>query len=183
MADQVPEYEVVSSEGAFVPVQADGQAKLLPFGSKLKTWMPPGPHLAPLNPAAQAVMDAWYDEEHPAADKEGRPLFTADGKEKTWRPHAQYRIRRTEPGQSAHVEILSVPTKDETPLMGLAEILASRGDASADQRPAPAHVRPEVVASPEPVAEPAKSPSDDAPLAVATSIPAPSPTTITRKSA
>jgi hypothetical protein len=177
---EIPEYEVISNEGAFVPTKADGSSELLPFGSRLKTWMPPGPHLAPLNPAAQAVMDTWYDEEHPAADKEGRPLFDSSGKEKMWRPHAQYRIRRTEPGKAAMVEVVSIPTKDETPLMGLAEIMAQSGGGNPNQRPAAAFVQPEVSVAPD--TEPAKSPEDPAPAVVATAIP-PSTSTITTRKA
>ncbi len=179
MADpnQVPEYEVISNKGVFVPTKADGTSELLPFGSRLKTWMSPSQHVAPLNAAAEAAFEAWYNLEHPMG-KPGEPQVDGSGKIVKWKPNMQHKLRTYTPGERSEVEVLSLPVRDAKPLMGLAEIMLAQVEANADQRPGPSHVRPEVRV--DSTTEPAKTPDDDAPLAVATSIP-PSTSTITKK--
>jgi len=110
---------------------------LIPIGSIVRTDAPFGPHFVPLNEAAKAKMQAWLDEEHPAADKEGRPLFNADGTAKKWRPHRQTQFGGGAPTPAFSVEVVSAPSKTDGPkLETLAEIQA-KGAAPTDQRPPP----------------------------------------------
>ncbi len=135
--EEVPEYEIITPTGAFF------DPDLLPQGTKVRTWAPPGNHLRPLNAAAEAAMEAWYDEDHPAADKDGRALFLADGSPKLYKPHAIYRIRPSTKTTNAAVEVLERGTQESKPIMGLAQIMAGTDRRNTDQRPpALQHSRP-----------------------------------------
>ncbi len=133
---ETPEYmvqKVEQSTGWFAA------PNLIPNGSIVRTDAPFGPHFAPLNDAAMAKMQAWLDEEHPAADKEGRPLFNADGSPKKWKPHRQTQFGAGPATDPFTVEVVSAPSKLDGPkLQTLAEIQAQGpGGGSTDQRPGP----------------------------------------------
>lgn len=139
--DQVPEYLVI--------INGDGTQNgffaapdLHPPGTIIRTWAPPNQGLKPLNEAARQVMEEWYTEEHPAADKfTGRPMQAPDGTPIMWQPHKMYRPADIVAAQArSEVEVLAHPEKDSAPILSLADL--QKGPKATDQRPPPVHVRP-----------------------------------------
>lgn len=130
---ETPEYKVL--QDSFM------EPNHVKAGSIVRTWGPPGPHLQPLNAAAIAKMEEWFTEEHDEIDpKTGKPTG------QKVRPHEKYRIRSNyaAPGDRAHIEIVSGPTKDQPGSLSLAETLGNPR-TSTDQRPGPApgyHIPP-----------------------------------------
>lgn len=120
---EIPQYRVL--EDSFIAPR-----KVL-AGSIIATHGSPGPHLEPLNAAAEAMMEAWYNEEHPSVDRKGVP----DGG--TWKPHERYRIRQYEPGEVHETEVLAEPAADEQGGVSLAASMYV-GKTDTDQRPGPA---------------------------------------------
>jgi hypothetical protein len=131
---QVPEYRIIDPQGWFAAPD------LIPFDSIVRTWAPPGAHFEPLNAAAIVAMEDWYEEEYPAANKKGEPLYNPDGSAKMWKPHAQHRIRTYAKTDTATVELIAPPSKDTRPILSLAEL--QKGPKATDQRPPPVHSRP-----------------------------------------
>lgn len=107
---------------------------LIPPGTEFEFTGAPGPTFLPLNTAAQARMEEWYMEDHPAADKEGNPIPG-----KTWKPHLKYRIgHNSTPAEERHLRILHMPTAEDQPqVQTLAETMAGM-KKNTDQRPGPA---------------------------------------------
>ncbi len=107
---------------------------LIPPGTEFEFTGAPAPAFLPLNDAARKRMDAWYEEEHPAADRDGNPIPG-----KMWRPHAKYRIgHNSTPAEERHLRILSMPTPEDQPqIQTLAETMAGL-KKNTDQRPGPA---------------------------------------------
>lgn len=135
--DELPEYliqKVEQSVGWFAAPD------LIPAGSRVKTDAPFGPHFVPLNEAAKRKMQEWLDQEYQAADKEGRPLFKADGTPQMYKPHRQTQFGSGPASEPFSVQVVSTPSKLDGPkLQTLAEIQAQGpGGGSTDQRPGPA---------------------------------------------
>lgn len=123
---ETPRYKLLA-DSFFAP-------RMLLAGSIIATHASPGNHMEPLNEAAVARMEAWYDEEHPVIGKDGKP--TGD----THRPHMKYKIQRYEPGEVHQVELLAEPkAADMTNSLSLAEVDQVRFK-DTDQRPGPAAV-------------------------------------------
>lgn len=123
---ETPRYKLLA-DSFFAP-------RLLLAGSIVATHAPPGNHMEPLNEAAKARMEAWYDEEYPVLDKDGK-----DTGEK-YKPHMKYRIQRYEPGEVHEVELLAAPkAADMTGSLSLADVDQVRFK-DTDQRPGPAPV-------------------------------------------
>lgn len=154
MDDLVPEYEVL--EDAFF------EPDLIRAGSRIRTHMSPGAHLRPLNDAARAKMELWYNEEMPMADKEGRPILLADGTPKMFKPHLAHRPF-TAGGlvpEREEVELVAGPARDTKTHLTLAELQLAKARATS-QRPPPKY---------EPNTSPdiAKAPGELAPTAQVT---------------
>lgn len=123
---ETPKYKLLA-DSFFAP-------RLLLAGSIVATHAPPGNHMEPLNDAARARMEAWYEEEYPVLDKDGK-----DTGEK-YKPHMKYRIQRYEPGEVHEVELLAAPkVADMTNSLSLSEVDQVRFK-DTDQRPGPALV-------------------------------------------
>lgn len=139
---EVPEYEVVAVEGRgqfFAP-------NYIPPGSRVRTWAAPNQGLVPLNDAARARLEEWYNEEHQTANKRtGEPVFDHTGAPVMYKPHAMFRPMGSPKAKVASpvVEVIAEPVAASQPIMSLAAIMAGTDRKNTDQRPPPAHVRPE----------------------------------------
>lgn len=126
-------------------------------GSIIRTWGPPGPHLEPMNPSAEARMEEWYNEEHDEMDpKTGKPTG------QKVKPHLKYRVKSNfaDPAERHAVEVVSGPTRDQPGSLSLAETLAN-SRTSTDQRPPPLQQFRQTSTAPIPAAVPTLAP--DAP--------------------
>lgn len=131
-APQIPIYRVLpwmGSDHTFIAPEN------VPAGSVIETDAPPGPHLEPLNEAAELRMEEWYSEAFPAKDEKGKLL-----RGQFEYPHAKYRVVAYSPGDQQTARIISGPPKDEgtTNPLSLAEIAARAPTVNTDQRPGPA---------------------------------------------
>lgn len=123
---EAPKYKLLS-DAFFAP-------KLLPAGSIVATHAPPGPHMQPLNDAAEARMEEWYHEEFDEIDDKGKKTG------QKVKPHLKHRIQRYEPGVVHPVEVLAEPRADDmTKSLTVAEASMNR-PLDTDQRPPPAVV-------------------------------------------
>jgi hypothetical protein len=123
---ETPRYKLLA-DAFFAP-------RMLKAGSIIATHASPGNHMEPLNEAAEARMEEWYNEKHPVVGKDGK----ATGEHH--HPHAKYKIQRYEPGEVHHVELLAEPKpQDMTDSLSLAEVDQVRYK-DTDQRPGPEQV-------------------------------------------
>jgi hypothetical protein len=122
--DETPQY-LVLQDTFFAP-------KMVLAGSKVATHASPGPHLQPLNAAAKARMEDWYNEEHPTLDKNGDPDPT-----RTYKPHAIYRYAELAEVEQHQMHVLAEPGRDAPSDLSLAQSLYA-GKTDTDQRPGPA---------------------------------------------
>lgn len=121
--NEVPEYRVVTT--AFF------EPNLIEAGSRIRWEGAPGDHLEPLNAAAIARMEAWYDEEVEAVE-------TATGKKiGKLKPHRGMQFTSAPVEEVAPMELLSVPDHDDASqnIMTLSEITTAR--KATNQRPGP----------------------------------------------
>jgi len=132
--DEIPEYKVLTNS-FFEP-------DWVAAGSIVRTWATPGPHLDPLNDAAEAAMEAWYAEEVDEIDPK-----TKQPTGKRIRPHEHYRIRTYEAGEKFTHQVVSGPKADDVGSLSLSETMVKK---STDQRPPPSATRSRAkVAAPE----------------------------------
>lgn len=120
-----PQYKVLTDTFA--------EPNFVKAGSIIRTWGPPGPHLEPMNPSAEKMMEEWYNEEHDEVDvKTGKPTG------QKWKPHLKYRVKSNfaDPADRHAVELVAGPTRDQPGSLSLAETLAN-SRTSTDQRPPP----------------------------------------------
>lgn len=151
--DQVPEYRVLV-RSFFAPDTVEA-------GSIIRYDGAPGNHLEPLNEAAAARLEEWYDEETDEIDPKTR---VPTGKK--LRPHAGFRPARYEASEAAAHHVLSVPDANDTSqnIQTLAEITAAR--KSTNQRPPAASVPKKVIdvkaaaAPPPPAIAPGNRPAE-----------------------
>jgi len=123
--DEIPEYKVLTNS-FFEP-------DWVAAGSIVRTWATPGPHLDPLNDAAEAAMEAWYTEEVDEIDPK-----TKVPTGKRIRPHEHYRIRTYEAGEKFTHQVVSGPKPDDVSSLSLSETMVKK---STDQRPPPSATR------------------------------------------
>jgi hypothetical protein len=122
--DQTPEYRVL--------VPTFFEPDLIPAGARVKWEGAPGDHLEPLNAAAKARMDAWYEQEIDLVETQtGKTL----GKVK---PHRGMSFVSAPTEPAAPMQLLAVPDHDDesSNIMTLAQITTAR--KATDQRPGPA---------------------------------------------
>lgn len=130
-SSEIPQYRVLTD--TFIA------PRMVLAGSIIETHGSPGAHLQPLNQAAVDKMEAWYDEDYPTVDKDGRP----DGG--SYKPHERFRIRTYEAGEVHEVNVLAEPAPaDMTGSMSLAQVDQRQ---ATDQRPGPALIPKTVPAS------------------------------------
>ena len=137
---QVPEYETLAD--MFV------QPDLIRKGSVIRTFASPGPHLAPLNAAADAAFEKWYNEEAFEVDDHGKKTG------RKFKHHEQFRTVKYKGADLAAVEVLTAPTeeKEGKTIYELAQkvptdqrpgpVVAKHAEARA-KREAEAHLPPE----------------------------------------
>lgn len=107
--------------------------KMVLAGSIIETHAPPGNHMEPLNDAATARMEEWYNEEVDELDDKARKTG-----EKI-KPHMIYRTQLYEPGVLHNVDVLAEPRPDDmTNSLSLAGVDQQKRDT--DQRPGPARI-------------------------------------------
>ncbi len=123
--DEIPEYKVLANS-FFEP-------DYVPAGSIIRTWATPGPHLDPLNTAAEEAMEAWYSEEVDELDPK-----TKQKTGKRIRPHEAYRIKTYEAGEKFTHQVVSGPKPDDVGSLSLSETMVKK---STDQRPPPSATR------------------------------------------
>lgn len=137
----IPSYRVLSD--CFIEPIYFGEGHPNGIGSTIEYEGSPGPHLEPLNAAAVARMDAWYDEPFPSKDEKGKPILTKDGLPVFDYPHKGHRMTEYKPGERHSVRITAPPPKNDpgkNPL-SLAEIQLRGTPEDTDQRPAPRVVK------------------------------------------
>lgn len=130
---ELPEYRLL--ERSFIAPY------LLEAGSRIRTTAKPHNGWAPLNAAAQAALDAWYEESFPAVDEKFKPIIGPDGKRVMVQPHLKFKPNEfgeiERPGEHS-VQVLAVPDpKAVKNVQGLADSLFGRR-ADTDPRPGPA---------------------------------------------
>lgn len=137
--DQIPMYRV--------KVPSFFEPDLIPAGARIQWEGAPGDHLEPLNPAAEARMKEWYEQE---VDQ----IETATGKVlgKT-KPHRGMSFLSAPSEPTAPMRVLAIPDHDDESenIMTLAQITSAR--KATDQRPGPAvapKYKEKVVAEPLP---------------------------------
>lgn len=127
----VPQYRVLQ-DSFFAP-------RMVYAGSIISTHAPPGNHLEPLNEAAVARMEEWYNQEFDEIDEKGKKTG------QKVQPHMKFRIQLYEPGVVHSVDVLAEPRADDmTDSLSLAAA-HQQTRVDTDQRPGPARV-PEAVA-------------------------------------
>lgn len=121
--EQIPEYRVLE-DSFFEP-------NYVLKGSVVRGTFSPGPHLQPLNAAAEAKMEEWYRTEMDELDPKTRK---PTGKKEY--PHEKYRIATYAAGERHDAQIVSGPPKDEPGTLSLPEQFANTR-VNTDQRPPP----------------------------------------------
>jgi hypothetical protein len=149
---ETPQYKVL--------VDTFAEPNHVKAGSIIRTWGPPGPHLEPMNPSAEKMMEDWYNEEHDEID-----VKTGKATGQKWKPHLKYRVKSNfaDPTDRHPVELVSGPTRDQPGSLSLAETLAN-SRTSTDQRPPPLQQFRQVstapIAAAVPPVEPAVQPTE-----------------------
>lgn len=156
-----PQYKVLTDTFA--------EPNFVKAGSIIRTWGPPGPHLEPMNPSAEKMMEEWYNEEHDEIDvKSGKPTG------QKWKPHLKYRVKSNfaDPADRHAVELVAGPTRDQPGSLSLAETLAN-SRTSTDQRPPPQQQFQSRSTAPIPAAVPPVEPAVGPTEAVKPDVPEP----------
>lgn len=131
--DQIPEYRVL--------VRSFIAPHLLEPGARIRTTAKPHNGWQPLNQAAVAALEAWYEEEYPAKDEKFKPIIGPDGKQVMVKPHAMFKPNEygvVERPEEHKVQVLAIPDpRAAANPYGLAESLFGRRP-DTDPRPGPA---------------------------------------------
>lgn len=110
-------------------------------GSKFRTWAAPTNFVEPLNDTARQMLEAWYEEEHPDADRQtGKKLYNADGTPVMWKPHEGFRRVQYVPGELPEVFDIEPPAPDDmTGTLDLAQARFAQATPMARPAPDPIH--------------------------------------------
>lgn len=159
MDGQIPQYRVKSK--TFIAPHT------LAAGSIIESWIEPADHLEPLNDAAFAAMDRWYNKEFQEKDKDGAPKFDSQGNPVMFKPNYSKRALSTPAPihERAAVSLVRAPPMNtNSAAQAISDTVMKKGDIQPDLVPREgpgsaakpyvpepgAHIPPAVVPGPDP---------------------------------